>query len=54
LEIHWDGENQPSVLVPLGDFFGFGHGMTKNFWSMPLQMSSSGGLVGESEEIMPS
>ena len=26
LKIYWDGEKEPSVLVPLGDFFGVGHG----------------------------
>lgn len=26
LKIYWDGEREPSVLVPLGDFFGVGHG----------------------------
>ena len=43
LEIRWDDEEQPSVLVPLGDFFGLGHAYAKNFWSMPLQMSSKDG-----------
>src|SRR5829696_10341794 len=25
LRMYWDGEEEPSVLVPLGDFFGVGH-----------------------------
>ena len=29
LRMYWDGEEEPSVEVPLGDFFGLGHGITK-------------------------
>jgi D-arabinan exo alpha-(1,3)/(1,5)-arabinofuranosidase (non-reducing end) len=43
LKMYWDGENQPSVLVPLGDFFGVGHGRTANFVSSPIQMSPENG-----------
>jgi hypothetical protein len=43
LLMHWDGEEQPSVRVPLGDFFGVGHGRTVNFASLPLQMSPQEG-----------
>lgn len=43
LEIRWDGEEQASVLTPLGDFFGLGHAYAKNFSSMPFQMSSKDG-----------
>jgi len=25
LEMYWDGEENPSVRVPFGDFFGIGH-----------------------------
>lgn len=39
----WDGERTPSVEVPLGDFFGIGHGLRRNFVSMPLQMSPEDG-----------
>ena len=39
----WDGEETPSVEVPLGDFFGVGHAKTVNFASLPLQMSPSVG-----------
>ena len=31
LKITWDDSEHPSVLVPLGDFFGMGHGRTANF-----------------------
>lgn len=43
LRMWWDGEESPSVEVPLGDFFGIGHGMFKNFISAPLQMSPQEG-----------
>jgi hypothetical protein len=43
LRMWWDGEDHPSVEVPLGDFFGIGHGVRKNFESLPLQMSPADG-----------
>jgi hypothetical protein len=43
LRMTWDGESNPSVLVPLGDFFGVGHARTTNFVSAPLQMSPQDG-----------
>lgn len=43
LRVYWDGAEFPSVLVPLGDFFGVGHGRTVNFASAPLQMSPQDG-----------
>lgn len=43
LRAYWDGEDRPSVEVPVGDFFGLGHGLTRNFWSLPLQMSPEDG-----------
>ena len=43
LKMYWDGEEEPSVLVPLGDFFGIGHARTGNFVSSPLQMSPQDG-----------
>jgi hypothetical protein len=39
----WDGEPGYSVQVPLGDFFGVGHGRMVNFASLPLQMSPADG-----------
>src|SRR5690242_16259898 len=39
LRIWWDGAEEPSVAVPLGDFFGIGFGLRRNFSSLPLQMS---------------
>ena len=43
LKMYWDGEEEPSVLVPVGDFFGVGHARTTNFVSAPLQMSPEEG-----------
>jgi hypothetical protein len=43
LRAWWDGEEQPSIECPIGDFFGIGHGIVKNFWSLPLQMSPQDG-----------
>lgn len=43
LRMYWDGEDSPSVEVPLGDFFGIGFGLRRNFWSLPLQMSPQDG-----------
>ncbi len=43
LRMFWDGEPTPSVEVPLGDFFGLGFGLRRNFVSLPLQMSPQDG-----------
>ena len=43
LRAWWDNEDNPSIECPIGDFFGIGHGIVKNFWSLPLQMSSQDG-----------
>lgn len=43
LRMFWDGEEKPSVEVPVGDFFGVGHGTTCNFWSLPLTASPQDG-----------
>lgn len=29
LNVYWDDETEPSIQAPLGDFFGMGHGITK-------------------------
>ena len=39
----WDGEEEYSINVPLGDFFGMGHAQCVNFSSGPLQMSPADG-----------
>lgn len=43
LRMFWDGEASPSVEAPIGDFFGVGFGLRRNFVSLPLQMSPQGG-----------
>ncbi len=53
LRITWDDAEHPSVLVPLGDFFGMGHGQTVNFASAPLQMSPQDGKAFNSWFHMP-
>lgn len=53
LRIYWDGAETPSVLVPLGDFFGIGHARTANFASAPLQMSPQDGKGFNSFFHMP-
>jgi hypothetical protein len=42
LRIYWDGEKNPSVECPIGDFFGIGHGLDKSFVSLPIKVSSDG------------
>lgn len=53
LKVYWDGSPSPSVLVPLGDFFGVGHARTVNFASLPLQMSPQDGKAFNSFFHMP-
>lgn len=43
LRMFWDGEESPSVEVPVGDFFGLGFGRRRNFSSLPLQASPQDG-----------
>ncbi len=42
LRAYWDGATRPSVEVPLGDFFGVGHGALADFTSLPVAVSSHG------------
>jgi len=41
LHIYWDGESQPSVWAPLGDFFGTAPGANK-YESFPMGMNDDG------------
>lgn len=43
IRMFWDDETDPSVEVPIGDFFGMGHAQCKNFTSLPLAMSPQDG-----------
>lgn len=45
IRMYWDNEldDNPSVEVPIGDFFGLGHAKREVFISSPFQMSPRGG-----------
>ncbi len=43
LRMYWDGEENPSVESPIGDFFGQGWGEEYHFISLPLAAGPSGG-----------
>jgi len=42
LKMYWDGEAASSVEAPVGDFFGVGHGLNRNFSSLSINCSSDG------------
>jgi hypothetical protein len=42
LRMHWDGAEEAAVEVPLGDFFGVGHGMRADLNSWPITVASHG------------
>jgi D-arabinan exo alpha-(1,3)/(1,5)-arabinofuranosidase (non-reducing end) len=42
LRMYWDGETNPSVECPIGDFFGIGHGVDQPFTSLPVRVTSNG------------
>ncbi len=44
LRMYWDGEETPSVEVPLGDFFVNLHGLRYNVTSLPITVNPSGGF----------
>ena len=41
LKITWDNATRPSVLVPLGDFFGLGHSIVNSYESMLFTASTA-------------
>lgn len=41
LRMYWDGEEAPSVLTPLGDFFCLGHNIVASFCSLPFSSSTA-------------
>lgn len=43
-KIYWDDETQPSVLVPVGDFFCNGWNERANVSSLPIAVNPSGGF----------
>ena len=42
LKITWDNARHPSVLCPLGDFFGLGHGIVNSYQSLLFTASTRG------------
>jgi len=44
LRMYWDGEAEPSVETPIGDFFGLGNGDYFLFQSLPLAVGSTRAL----------
>ena len=51
LHIYWDGEENPSVSCPVGDFFGLGHSVSYTFscalFSTSCNSGREGGSVGD-------
>lgn len=44
LRMYWDDENEPSIEVPLGDFFGMGWCERANITSLPVAVNPAGGF----------
>jgi hypothetical protein len=44
LRMYWDGESDPSVEVPLGDFFANGFGARCRVNSLPIVVNPTGGM----------
>ncbi|MFO7948379.1 MAG: glycoside hydrolase family 172 protein [Armatimonadota bacterium] len=43
IRIYWDDEQNPSVEVPMGDFFGCGHGLIRQWESVPMNTTGPDG-----------
>jgi hypothetical protein len=54
LRAYWDGEGNPSVETPVGDFFGVGHARVSNYSSAPLNMVTGGKPQSENRAAMNS
>jgi D-arabinan exo alpha-(1,3)/(1,5)-arabinofuranosidase (non-reducing end) len=46
LRMYWDGETDPSVEAPFGDFFGLGHEQPRFFQSLLVCVNPGTGVVG--------
>jgi hypothetical protein len=44
LRVYWDGEEDPSIEIPLGDFFCSGWGQRCNVNSLPVSVNPAGGF----------
>lgn len=53
IKAYWDGETEPSVLSPIGDFFGQGWGEKYNFAALPLAAAPKEGNALNSYFPMP-
>jgi hypothetical protein len=42
LRAKWDGEATPSIEVPIGDFFGVGHGLEAEVNTLPVRVAGDG------------
>ena len=42
--MYWDAEENPSVEVPLGDFFANTHGLRYTILSLPIAVNPTGGF----------
>jgi len=51
LKAWWDGEEQPSIDCPLGDFFGVGHAATYQYHCLLMNMVRGTGLRGETTGV---
>lgn len=44
LRFYWEGQEHPSIEAPVGDFFGFAHGKTKEFQTAAHSVGSAQGM----------
>lgn len=44
IRIYWEGQEHPSIEAPVGDFFGFAHGKTKEFQSAAHSVGAAQGM----------
>lgn len=42
IRMYWDGAAEPAVEVPIGDFYGVGHGLQAEVYSFPITVASRG------------
>lgn len=53
IKITWDHADEPSVLCPLGDFFGVGHGIATNYQSLLFSCSVNKDIENTFKESFP-
>lgn len=53
IKITWDNASQPSVLCPIGDFFGLGHGIATNYQSLLFTSSVNEDVENTFKESFP-